>query len=189
MHGSEWTRATELRLSLAVFIAIVLANYSLHVLFAGAGWWFEMALTSAVVVGVAALTRAFTHRRYIPTVVASVAFVAFVVARFAADTAIFWVLPGFGTIGRFVDLADGASASIRGQSIPVNADTTILMLLVAAGASLMRGERFVHEDAHGTTHESAAEATAREGDALAVPAIPGEEVAYDDALAGRSAPN
>lgn len=130
MHGSERTRATELRLSLAVFIAIVLASYSLHVLFAGAGWWFEMALTSAVVVGVAALTRAFTHRRYIPTVVASVAFVAFVVARFAADTAIFWVLPGFGTIGRFVDLADGASASIRGQSIPVNADIAILMLLV-----------------------------------------------------------
>jgi hypothetical protein len=43
----------------------------------------------------------------------------------------------------------------------------------------MRGERFVHEDAG---HESVVEATAREGDALAVPAVLGEDVAYDDAL-------
>jgi MFS family permease len=61
----------------------------------------------------------------------------------------------------------------------------IIMLLIAAGASLMRGERYIHEDAH---IGSVAEATAREGDALAVPALPGEEVAYDDALAGRSTP-
>jgi EmrB/QacA subfamily drug resistance transporter len=56
---------------------------------------------------------------------------------------------------------------------------SIVMLLLAAGASLMRGERFVHEDAG---HESVVEATAREGDALAVPAVLGEDVAYDDAL-------
>jgi MFS family permease len=61
----------------------------------------------------------------------------------------------------------------------------IIMLLIAAGASMMRGERFIHEDAH---LDSIVEATAREGDALAVPAVPGEEVAYDDALAGRSSP-
>jgi hypothetical protein len=60
---------------------------------------------------------------------------------------------------------------------------SIIMLLLAAGASLMRGERFVHEDAH----QSVAESTAREGDALAVPAVLGEDVAYDDALSGRNA--
>jgi MFS family permease len=60
---------------------------------------------------------------------------------------------------------------------------SIVMLLLAAGASLMRGERFVHEDAG--HHESAGEATAREGDALAVPAVLGEDVAYDDALRER----
>jgi MFS family permease len=59
---------------------------------------------------------------------------------------------------------------------------SVLMLLIAAAASLMRGERFVHAEAG----HSLTEATAREGDALAVPAVPGEEVAYDDALAGRS---
>jgi len=59
---------------------------------------------------------------------------------------------------------------------------SILILLVAAAASLMRGERFVHAQAG---HETIAEATAREGDALAVPAVLGEDVAYDDATRGR----
>lgn len=64
---------------------------------------------------------------------------------------------------------------------------SIVMLLLAAGASLMRGERYVHEDADGTVHhDTVAEATAREGDALAVPAVPGEEVAYDDAISGHA---
>jgi MFS family permease len=63
---------------------------------------------------------------------------------------------------------------------------SIVMLLIAAGASLMRGERYVHEEAgHG---HPIVEATAREGDALAVPAVLGEDVAYDDALSGRAAP-
>jgi MFS family permease len=66
---------------------------------------------------------------------------------------------------------------------------SIVMLLVAAAASLMRGERFVHADAGGSAHHvSVAEATAREGDALAVPAVLGEDVAYDDAISGRSSP-
>jgi EmrB/QacA subfamily drug resistance transporter len=60
----------------------------------------------------------------------------------------------------------------------------IIMLLIAAGASLMRGERFIHADAG--HHIGVAESFAREGDALSVPALPGEEVAYDDALMGRS---
>jgi MFS family permease len=55
---------------------------------------------------------------------------------------------------------------------------SILMLLLAAAASMMRGGRFVHAEAG---HESVATATAREGDALAVPAVLGEDVAYDEA--------
>jgi MFS family permease len=59
---------------------------------------------------------------------------------------------------------------------------SIIMLVLAAGASLMRGERYVHEDA--PAEHPIADATAREGDAVAVPATPGEEVAYDDAVSG-----
>jgi EmrB/QacA subfamily drug resistance transporter len=65
----------------------------------------------------------------------------------------------------------------------------ILMLLIAAFASSLRGERYVHEDADGSVHhDTVLEATAREGGAVSVPALPDEDVAYDDALAGRSAP-
>jgi MFS family permease len=60
---------------------------------------------------------------------------------------------------------------------------SIAMLLIAAAASMMRGARFVHEEQHVTI----VEATAREGDAVAVPAIPGEEVAYEEAVAERAA--
>jgi MFS family permease len=67
---------------------------------------------------------------------------------------------------------------------------SIVMLLIAVGASLMRGEKFVHDDADGSVHhDSPLEALAREGDALASPAVPGEEVAYDDAVAGRTERN
>jgi hypothetical protein len=58
---------------------------------------------------------------------------------------------------------------------------SILMLLVAAGASLMRGERFVHADAHEVRHDTAGEELAREGAAASVPAVLGADVAYADA--------
>jgi MFS family permease len=62
---------------------------------------------------------------------------------------------------------------------------SIVMLLLAAGASLMRGERYVHADALGDQHhETVGEAVAREGDALAVPAVLGEDAAYEDAVEG-----
>jgi MFS family permease len=57
---------------------------------------------------------------------------------------------------------------------------SIIMLVIAAGASLMRGARYVHDEAGHA--ETIAEATAREGDALSVPAVLGEDVAYDDAV-------
>jgi hypothetical protein len=51
---------------------------------------------------------------------------------------------------------------------------SILMLLVAAFASLMRGERYVHAEAqerHESVGESVGESLAHEGDALSVPAL------------------
>jgi hypothetical protein len=48
----------------------------------------------------------------------------------------------------------------------------IVMLVLAAWASLLRGGRFVHEDAPGEVHhDSVAEAIARQGGAVAVPAV------------------
>ncbi|MDQ1716148.1 MAG: hypothetical protein QOE89_101 [Pseudonocardiales bacterium] len=80
---------------------------------------------------------------------------------------------------------------------------SIVMLLIAAVASLMRGERFIHgesgmpagsgpdrrSDSDGQVgtprHETVVEAMAREGAAL--DGIPGQDVAYEDALADQSA--
>ena len=131
MPRAEWNRATERRLSLGVLIAVLLTSYGLHVLLDGSAWWFELAFSSVIVVGAAALTRAFSRRSYLPTVVAALVLVAFVTVRFASDTAIFGVIPDIGTVGRFADLASQAATSIQNQSIPANADTAILSLLVA----------------------------------------------------------
>jgi hypothetical protein len=54
---------------------------------------------------------------------------------------------------------------------------SIIMLLVATAASMMRGERYVHDDA--PKRESLVAATAREGEALSVPAVLGGEDAFD----------
>ncbi|MDQ1732858.1 MAG: hypothetical protein QOK10_3017 [Pseudonocardiales bacterium] len=68
---------------------------------------------------------------------------------------------------------------------------SIIMLLIAAVASLMRGERFVHEEPTSdeavigrARHDSIGEAIASE--AAALEGIPGQDVAYDDALARSS---
>jgi MFS family permease len=61
---------------------------------------------------------------------------------------------------------------------------SIVMLLIAAVASLMRGKKFVHIE-ETPQHETVFEAVAREGAALESPAVPGEDTAYEDALAGR----
>ncbi len=61
---------------------------------------------------------------------------------------------------------------------------SIVMLLVAAGASLLRGARFVHEDAGGTAH-SVGESVARAGDARSAPAAADQHAAYDEALVAR----
>ena len=58
---------------------------------------------------------------------------------------------------------------------------SIAMLLIAAVASLMRGERYVHADAEHRSRRWPARAT-RCRSRL----IPGEDVAYDDALAASS---
>jgi EmrB/QacA subfamily drug resistance transporter len=63
---------------------------------------------------------------------------------------------------------------------------SIIMLLIASAASLMRGNRFVHSDT--LAGESVMEAMAREGAALQTPASPGEDVAYEDALTSRPSP-
>jgi MFS family permease len=65
----------------------------------------------------------------------------------------------------------------------------IIMLLIAAVASLARGGKFVHAEAHavhGPIEGDAMSGLAREGASLELPSIPGQDVAYEDAVAGAS---
>ena len=71
---------------------------------------------------------------------------------------------------------------------------SIVMLLIAAVASQLRGERFVHAETEpgavsgpGPRHEPLGTALARE--AAALDGIPGQDVAYQDALADRASPS
>jgi hypothetical protein len=61
---------------------------------------------------------------------------------------------------------------------------SILMLLLAAGASLMRGERYVHEDA--PSEHPVADAIGAALSVPATPAVPDNEVAFRDAMSGRT---
>jgi MFS family permease len=53
---------------------------------------------------------------------------------------------------------------------------SVVMLLIAAAASMMRGERYVHAEAH---HERVREAMGEEGAAVSVPALLEDEQSYD----------
>jgi EmrB/QacA subfamily drug resistance transporter len=56
---------------------------------------------------------------------------------------------------------------------------SIVMLLIAVAASLLRGERYVHADAHDQPHhETIGEALAHEGAAVSVPALLDDETSY-----------
>lgn len=123
-------RSGEPRVSVALFIAVMLSCFGLHVLLDGGGWWFELAVVTAIVLGAAALVRSVSRWRFLPSLAALFALAAYVIARFAADTAILVVLPGGDTIGRIGQLAGEASESILSQSVPATVDTGILLFLV-----------------------------------------------------------
>ena len=74
------------------------------------------------------------------------------------------------------------------DGLTVAFSVSIVMLLIAAVASMFRGGKFVHPGEHTDrpVHESIARAMAREGAALEYPAAPGADVEYEDALARSS---
>jgi len=69
------------------------------------------------------------------------------------------------------------------DGLEVAFSVSIVMLLIAAVASLFRGAKFVHPgDLGGRAHESITQAIAREGAALEFPAAPGTDVRYEEAV-------
>ena len=117
------------QVSLALLLAIAVATGGLHVLFADQTWWLLVFFVLTAVLGAAAAARAFSRRWYVPPAAAAATLVVLVTLLFAPGTALLAVIPTFDTIRAFGALFGEAGTSIYLQSIPANADASIVFVL------------------------------------------------------------
>lgn len=118
-----------LRTSVTLFITLVITFAGLHVVLQGAAWWFQLAFLCALLLGVAAVVRRISRRRWLPPLVAALVLIATITVFFAPDGALLGIVPTGETLGRFGDLADAANFSISRQSVPAEAVPSITFLL------------------------------------------------------------
>lgn len=117
------------RISLALFACFGSATAAMHTVLAEFEWWFSIAGTVGVVLGAAALTRALSARRWLPTVVAVLALAGIITLFFARSTAFFYLVPTRESLRGLAALAQEGGVSIAGQSIPAEATSGIVFLL------------------------------------------------------------
>lgn len=123
------------RVSLALFAAVAAATGSLHVLFLDQAWWLVVVVVTALVLGMAAVARHLSARRWLPPLAGAVALVGSLTLFFAPGAAILGVIPSLETLSDFATLFDDAGTSIYEQSVPANADASIVFALaVGVGA-------------------------------------------------------
>lgn len=118
-----------LRTSVTLFLALVVTFAGLHVVLQGAAWWFQLAFLCAFLLGVAAVVRRFSRRRWLPPVVAALVLVATITVVFAPGGALLGIVPTGETFGTFRGLVDTANFSISRQSVPAAAVPSITFLL------------------------------------------------------------
>ena len=117
------------QVSLALLLAIAVATGGLHVLFNDQTWWILVFLVLTAVLGAAATARAFSRRWFVPPAAAAATLVGLVTLLFAPGTALLAVIPTPATLGAFGDLFGEAGASIYRQSVPADADASIVFVL------------------------------------------------------------
>jgi len=122
--------------SLSIGLAVVVALGALNKLLVPGVWWFVASLTAVLVLCAVGVARYLLRRRVLPTAVGGAALVVVVTLFFAADTALFGLVPTPGTIGRFGDLLASGNASIQQQGVPAEAVSGIVFIL-AVGAGLV----------------------------------------------------
>lgn len=128
--------ASPLRLTLTTAAALLVSLGGLHELLADAAWWFVSSLVALAVLGASALVRHYSRRAYLPLVGGALALVVTVTLFFADGTAIFGVVPTFGTFAKFGALLDSGGASIQSQGVPATAIPGILFILAMAAGFL-----------------------------------------------------
>jgi transglutaminase-like putative cysteine protease len=126
------------RLSVAVLVAIGAALSGLSVVIGEGDWFVPTMVTAVIAVVVAAVVRRLvpTWRRFWSLVAGLGAVFVAVVAQFAADTALLWVVPLPETFLRFSLLIREGELSIVEQAVPAFADDGIRFLLALGVGTL-----------------------------------------------------
>jgi len=147
-HRNEG-RESAWRVSVALLFGFAVVTSGLHTVLQGVLWWFGLFLLLVAVLGSAALARAASPRRWLPTVVSSLVLLLTLTVFFAAGSAFLFVIPTFGTLAEFADLGQAGALSISGQSVPADVVPGIMFLLclgvgvlaIAADAAAVTGRR------------------------------------------------
>ncbi|WP_167041536.1 DUF3488 and transglutaminase-like domain-containing protein [Salinibacterium sp. ZJ454] len=120
----------------ALALALTVAVTGLSSALEGWDWWLLAVFTAFVALGVAGWVRGLTRFRVIPPLAALAAVLVLLTLRFAADTAIFWVIPTFDSVDRFGELTLAGQLGIA-QSIVPAAATEGMLFIIALGIGVV----------------------------------------------------
>lgn len=117
------------RISVALFACFCAATASIHGVLQDSNWWFATGGVVLAVLMSAAIARALSARRWLPTLVAALTLLGVLTLFFAGGTAFLFIVPTPGTFGVFGALAHEGASSIAGQSVPAVATLGVIFLL------------------------------------------------------------
>jgi transglutaminase-like putative cysteine protease len=122
-------RRRDLRVSGSLLTALLVTIAGMHVILQGIAWWFELAMLCVVLLGVAALVRRVSERRFLAPLAAAAVLVVILTLFFVPQSAFFGLIPTGASLSEFGVLLDEAGVSIAQQSLPAVATTPIAFLL------------------------------------------------------------
>lgn len=129
-------RPSSWRVTVALLCGFAIAIAGLHTVLAGAGWFFALTGTVAVVLGAALAARAVSTRRWMPTLASAFALWVILSQFFAGGELWLRLLPLGATWERFGLLVEQGTRSITVQVVPADADDGMLFLLTLGIGSL-----------------------------------------------------
>lgn len=127
---SYWSR------SLLLLVAVAVCAAGFTGVLDGIEWWFVVTGEALLVLLAAAIARAASARRWVPTAVAAIVGVGVTTLFFTPTTAFLGVIPTFDSIEFFSALARTGSGSIATQGIPANPVAGIVFLFAIAVAGI-----------------------------------------------------